>query len=210
MDERRKAEAGAFPEQEITFYSELPPRGGVLEYEDVLEDVGRAARLDRADKALNCLVAGIVILTSQHGERLAGVTIGTLATASQRPPRVSVAIRRDHPACELLLSSGTFAVNFLSEAQRDVCDRFSAAMEDSSRVFDKVEYSRGVSSGAPILQRALGFVECKVAETVENGDHMVILGDVLDGGSLTEGTPLITFGAYKPTSDISDNLSVGS
>lgn len=210
MDERRKAEAGAFPEQEITFYSELPPRGGVLEYEDVLEDVGRATRLDRADKAFDSQVSGVVVLTSQHGDRLAGVTIGSLATASQRPPRVSVAIRRDHPACELLLRSGSFAVNFLSEAQRDVCDRFSAVMDESMQVFDTVEYIRGVSSGAPILQRALGFVECKVAETVESGDHMVILGDVLDGGSLNEGKPLITFGSYKPTSDISDNLSVGS
>lgn len=210
MEERRKAGAGAFPEQEITFYSELPPRGGVMEYQDVLEDVGRAARLDRADKAFDHLVAGIAVLTAQHGDRLAGVTVGTVATASLHPPRLSVAVRRDHPACDLLLRSGSFAVNFLSDEQRDLCRRFSEAMDQSFRLFEAVQYNRGVSSGAPILQQALAFVECSVAETVESGDHMVILGDIQDGGSLNEGKPLITIGSYKPTLDISDNLSVGS
>lgn len=210
MEERRRAEPGAFPEQEVTFFSELPPRGGVMEYQDVLEDVGRAARLDRADKALDNLVAGVVILTAQHGDRLAGVTVGTLATASLHPPRLSVALRRDHPACDLLLASGTFAVNFLSDEQRSLCDRFAEVMDGTQRLFDKVEYSRGVSSGAPILERALGFVECRVAETLETGDHLLIVADILDGGSLNDGSPLIVHGAYKPTLDISDDLSVGS
>lgn len=210
MEERRKAEAGAFPEQEITFYSELPPRGGVMEYQDVLEDVGRAARLDRADKAFDNLVSGIVILTAQHGNRIAGVTVGSLATASLRPPRVTVAVRRDHPACELLQASGTFAVNFLGEAQRDLCRRFAEVVDDTRRLFDEVEYSRGVSSGAPILERALGFVECQVAETLESGDHLVILAEILDGGSLNDGKPLVTQGSYRPTMDVSDNLSVGN
>lgn len=210
MEGRRKAEAGAFPEQEITFYSELPPRGGVMHYEDVLEDVGRATRLDRADKALDLLVAGTVVVTAQAGDRIAGVTACTLATASRRPPRLSVALRRDHPACDLLVASGAFAVNFLGDGQQSLADRFSAAQEPAMRAFDGVEYSRGVSSGAPLLQKALAFVECRVAETLETGDHLLIVADILDGGSLEDGKPLVTVGKYKPTDDLSDGLNVGS
>lgn len=210
MEDRRKAEPGAFPEQEITFYSELPPRGGVLEYEDVLEDVGRAARLDRADKALDGLVNTEAVLTAQEGDRIAGITIASVATASQHPPRLTVALRREHPACDLVLATHSFAVNFLGEAQRDLSARFARPHEESGQAFAGVEYTRGVSSGAPVLQEALGFVECHVADTLESGDHVVILADILDGGSLHDGRPLISIGRYKPTVDISDDLSVGS
>lgn len=210
MEERRKAEAGAFPEQEIIFYSELPPRGGVVEYEDVLEDVGRASRLDRADKAFDQLVAGTVVVTAQQGDRIAGLTAYTVATASRRPPRLSVALRRDHPACELLVASGSFAVNFLGDEQQSLADRFAEDADPAIRAFDEVEYTRGVSSGAPLLLPALGFVECRVVETLETGDHLLIVADILDGGSLNDGKPLIAIGKYKPTVDISDNLSVGS
>lgn len=210
MEERRKAETGAFPEQEITFYSELPPRGGVLEYQDVLDDVGRAARLDRADKALDNMVNTEAVLTAQHGDQVAGLTVGTVATASLHPPRLTVAIRRDHAASDLIRESGTFAINFLDRGQQDLSDRFAALIDEASRPFDGVEYTRGVSSGAPILRRALGFVECQVADTLESGDHLVILADILDGGALRDGQPLISIGRYKPTLDISEHLSVGS
>jgi len=210
MEERRKAETGAFQEQEITFYSELPPRGGVLEYQEVLEDVGLAARLDRADKALDSLVNTEAVLTAQQEDRVAGITVGTVATASLHPPRLTVAIRREHPACGMVLQSGTFAINFLGEGQEGLSERFAAPHDQALGLLAGVEYTRGVSSGAPILQKALGFVECRVAETLECGDHVVIVADLMDGGSLHDGKPLVSIGRYKPTLDISDHLSVGS
>lgn len=210
MEERRKADPAAFSEQEIIFYSELPPRGGVMEYQDVLEDVGRAARMDRADKVLDHLVNTEAVLTTQHGNRISGLTVGTVATASLHPPRLTVAVRRDHPAFEMLIASGTFAVSFLSDQQQRLSDLFAQTMDQAARAFSEVRYSRGVSSGAPILEPALGFVECKVVETMESGDHAVILADILDGGVLHDGKPLVSIGRYKPTLDISDHLSVGS
>jgi flavin reductase (DIM6/NTAB) family NADH-FMN oxidoreductase RutF len=38
------------------------------------------------------------------------------------------------------------------------------------------------STGAPILSAAPAFVECKLVDTVERGDHSVFVAEVVDAG----------------------------
>jgi flavin reductase (DIM6/NTAB) family NADH-FMN oxidoreductase RutF len=38
------------------------------------------------------------------------------------------------------------------------------------------------STGAPVLERAPGFVECRLVESVEVGDHSVFVGEVVEAG----------------------------
>ena len=46
-------------------------------------------------------------------------------------------------------------------------------------------------SGAPVLENAPAWVECKIVEVVEQGDHHIFLGEVVDAGvsSEPEGRP---------------------
>ena len=41
---------------------------------------------------------------------------------------------------------------------------------------------RAGSTGAPVLERVPGYVECSLVETVEKGDHAIIVGEVVDAG----------------------------
>lgn len=206
MAERQKAQSGGFGEQEATFESALPPRGGILDYEDVLSEVGRAARLDRADKALDSLTSTPAILTAQNGPDVAAIVVATLATASQHPPRISVAVRKGSKVYGLIQASGFFAVNFVSDDQQAWIERYGVPHEGDP--FAGVEYDRGVASGCPVLRGALAFIECKVAQSLDVGDHVLFVADLLDGGSLRDGNPLVRNGSYKPTIDTSENSSV--
>jgi flavin reductase (DIM6/NTAB) family NADH-FMN oxidoreductase RutF len=38
------------------------------------------------------------------------------------------------------------------------------------------------STGAPVLERAPAFVECRLVDTVERGDHSVFVGEVVEAG----------------------------
>ena len=50
---------------------------------------------------------------------------------------------------------------------------------------------REAECGAPILVDALAWFECTVAGELASGDHVLVLGKVVDGGLLdVEGSPL--------------------
>lgn len=210
MADQRKAKTGSFEEQAIEFSGELPQRGGVLDYVDVVKEIGTAARLDRADKALDAIVSTVAVLTSHHNVRTMGIVVATIATASQHPPRISVAVRRHHPIHDLIAASGFFALNLLERGQANLETCFTAPPLEGVNQFAGVEYDQGISSGAPILRGSLGFLECRVSSSLDTGDHTVFIGDILDGGMLRDGQPMISQGEYKPTVDISGGFSVGS
>ncbi|HEY9900324.1 MAG TPA: flavin reductase family protein [Pantanalinema sp.] len=210
MAEHRKAKTGSFSEQALEFSAEMPQRGGILEYVDIVKEIGEAARLDRADKALDAVVSSVAVLTAHHDGRSMGIVVATIATASQHPPRISVAVRRQHPVHDLIKESGFFAVNLLERAQGGLEECFTAPPPAGASQFAGVEYDQGVSSGAPILRGALAFLECRVSSALDTGDHTLFIGDLLDGGVLRDGQPMISQGEYKPTIDISKGFSVGS
>ncbi|MBI4352348.1 MAG: flavin reductase family protein, partial [Candidatus Omnitrophica bacterium] len=46
-------------------------------------------------------------------------------------------------------------------------------------------------TGAPILDRAVGFLECEVRQIVEAGDHSVVIGEVVEAEAVKEEPPLV-------------------
>lgn len=194
---RRESHAkGGEPE---SFESEMPARGGVLESSEVLPSAARRASWDRADKAFDVMVNSIAVLTTQNGDDMSGLVVSTVATASQNPPMFTVAVRRSHPAAGLIRASRMLAINFLPEEAQTLLERFGAHAVTGNAQFAGVEYDRGVSSGTPILRSALAFVEGKVVHSIAEGDHTIFVAEVLDGGSLRDGTPMTRQGSYKPT-----------
>jgi 3-hydroxy-9,10-secoandrosta-1,3,5(10)-triene-9,17-dione monooxygenase reductase component len=46
-------------------------------------------------------------------------------------------------------------------------------------------------TGAPILGKAYAYVECKVREIHEPGDHAIVIGEVISAGKRAAGEPLM-------------------
>jgi flavin reductase (DIM6/NTAB) family NADH-FMN oxidoreductase RutF len=57
---------------------------------------------------------------------------------------------------------------------------FKPAARDGQSVSG--EPFRWGSTGAPILERTRAFVECRLVDTVERGDHSVFVGEVVEAG----------------------------
>lgn len=188
---------------EPTFASELPPREGVLEHQEASPAAGRRARLDRADKALARVAGTMAVITARHEGQVASGMLATLATASQDPPRISLALSHHHPVLALIRVQETFAINLLGAHQEAYARSLCGAHAGASSALDGVEYQNGVWSGAPILTGALAFLEGRMVASLDAGDHVVLVADILDGGTLRDGDPLIWSGAYRPTTKLS-------
>jgi len=151
--------------------------------------------LDPAEfrQLLGRFATGVAVVTVHLPDgRPAGMTANSLASVSLKPPLLSLCI--DH-AAELyapLLAARGFVVNILEASQESLSRRFAAKHMDR---FDGVGYHTS-PGGQPVLDGALAWIECAPHATCEAGDHTILIGRLLHGGT-TDGTPLIYFrGGY--------------
>jgi 3-hydroxy-9,10-secoandrosta-1,3,5(10)-triene-9,17-dione monooxygenase reductase component len=67
--------------------------------------------------------------------------------------------------------------------------------------FEGVSYKIG-ANGAPILDGALAYLECKVTTAIDGGDHTIYLGEIEQAETSAEGKPLLFFrGGYRELGD---------
>ncbi len=132
--------------------------------------------------ALRMIPYGLYVLTgeSQDG-RIAAATVNWVAQASFQPPLVSVGVKVDSSAHEIIKSAGAFALNILVQGQAPIAFTFFKTLERSGNTIGGEPFSAG-KTGAPILAHAAAFVECTLVGTLERGDHSVFLGEVVEAG----------------------------
>jgi flavin reductase (DIM6/NTAB) family NADH-FMN oxidoreductase RutF len=120
---------------------------------------------------------GVAVLTvDAEGERL-GLTVGSLVSLSLDPPLVGVAISRHAAMHELLRRAGGFGLSLLAEGQDWLAQHFARGVPPIA-LWHGIA-SREGAAGAPLLVGALGWLECRLADELETGDHTLFVGEVL-------------------------------
>jgi flavin reductase len=111
-----------------------------------------------------------------------GMTANAFTSVSLSPPLVLVCINRQAAIHQAILAAGSFAVSVLSGRQEYVARYFADHSRPRGRnEFDIVGWSRGPSTGAPLINGALAWIECSLAAVHDGGDHSIFVGNVLEG-----------------------------
>jgi flavin reductase (DIM6/NTAB) family NADH-FMN oxidoreductase RutF len=127
--------------------------------------------------ALRHFPAGVTIVTLRAGDQVHGLTVSAFASVSPEPPLVAVIVDHRHTASPLLAQAGTsFAVNVLGEDQAELSNRF-AWLKDEDR-FAAGRWSTA-ETGAPVLEDALAWLDCRIVSHQPAGTHSVYIGEVL-------------------------------
>jgi flavin reductase (DIM6/NTAB) family NADH-FMN oxidoreductase RutF len=137
---------------------------------------------------------GVVIVAAidETGEPT-GMVVGSFTSVSLDPPLVAYLPTRTSGSYARLRTSDYFCVNILAADQQELCARFASRIPDK---FEGVEW-RPAESGSPILAGAVGWIDCRVKQEVEGGDHMIVIADVLSLAVERPTLPLVFFqGGY--------------
>ena len=127
--------------------------------------------------------SGVAVLTVElDGERL-GLTVSSFLGLSLDPPLVGVSVNRQAAMHELLRGAGGFALSLLTEGQDPVAQHFARGVPPIA-LWHGIAVRDG-ETGAPLVDGALGWIECDLAAAHETGDHTLFVGEVrrLERGS---------------------------
>lgn len=126
---------------------------------------------------LGHFATGVTVVTTCEGTRRAGITVNAFTSVSLDPPLVLVCIERTAYIHDILARTGIYAVNLLTAEQRALSECFAGRSAHRDDEFCGLA-SREAVTGAPILEEALAFVDCRVVAAYPGGDHSIFLGQV--------------------------------
>jgi flavin reductase (DIM6/NTAB) family NADH-FMN oxidoreductase RutF len=132
------------------------------------------------DPVLGRVPSGIYILTIGAGERATGMLASWVMQAGFEPPMVSVAVRQERYVAEWITAGQPFVLNLLGEANAELRKHFSRGFEPGQPAFEGLAVSH-CPRGVPILNDALGHIECEPVRHVDSGDHRIFLANVVRG-----------------------------
>ena len=145
--------------------------------DDDLADTG-APTIDSARfrQVLGHFATGIVIVTGMDGDEPVGLTAQSFTSVSLDPPLVGFLPAKSSTSWPRVEKGGGFCVNILSAEQEDVCRAFATSGADK---FRGLGWKPG-PSGSPVLEDVLGWIDCKMDTIHEAGDHLIVIGRVLE------------------------------
>lgn len=126
-------------------------------------------------QTLGRFATGVTVVTTRtdDGQPL-GLTVNSFNAVSLQPPLVLWSLRLDARSLPVFQRATHYVINVLSADQADVCDRFARGRGDR---FAQTPH-RFNPRGMPLLKGALAWLECRHRSQYEEGDHLILVGEV--------------------------------
>ena len=115
-------------------------------------------------------------------------------------PRLVAVISPSNLTHDLIRESGRFAISMLAEGQEEFVPLFGLV---SGRDIDKLDglLLDRTSSGLPVLPGSCGWAEAVIIASIDAGDRMVYLGDIVQQHVYPARSPLRKYAAFERQSD---------
>ncbi|MFO0016772.1 MAG: flavin reductase family protein [Synechococcaceae cyanobacterium] len=120
---------------------------------------------------------GLFICGVAEGQEVNGFTASWVTQGSFEPPLVVVAVRSESTSNGMIQRTRRFSLNVLAADQKDLAAVFFKPQNAVGGRFEAAPYQLG-PLGMPLLDDALGGVECELVGEVAHGDHTVFVAEV--------------------------------
>ena len=131
--------------------------------------------------------APVAVVTAEvDGERF-GLTVGSLVSLSLEPPLAGISIGKDSSSHEPIRRAGGWAASLLGGGQTRIAQHFARSGLPPLALWHGVDVRDGARG--PLVEGALGWLECRTVAEHEAGDHTIFIAEVeaIELGASGEG-----------------------
>jgi len=139
---------------------------------------------DELREVMRRFPAPVALVTMEVEGEWFGLTAGSLVSLSLEPPLVGVSIGKDSSSHEPIRRAGGWAASLLSGLQATVAQHFARSGIPPVALWKGVDVRDG--DRGPLIEGALGWLECRTTSEHDAGDHTILVGEV---ESVELGTP---------------------
>ena len=140
---------------------------------------------------------GVTVVAVEEDGQTHGMTANAVTSVSLDPLLLLVCVEKSASVHDPMMRVGSFAVSILADGQQQLAEFFSTG-DRYDATMGGFPY-RAAGSGSPILDGALGWLDCRLWRQYDGGDHTIAVGEVTEMAlSKPDGAPLLYHaGAYR-------------
>ncbi len=138
-------------------------------------------------RGMRLIPNGVFVVASSHDGETHGFTATWVSQASYRNPLLTVAVDKGHDTYKLIQQSGQLVCNQLTASQVDVAEHFGHRDRPPQSEFFREENGQQV----PVLKDCLAAIFCRVVDTLDARDHVVLLVEAIDSQVFSAEPPLL-------------------
>ncbi|MGB0661477.1 MAG: flavin reductase family protein [Mangrovicoccus sp.] len=141
--------------------------------------------------AFGRFATGVTVVTAPGPDGPVGMTANSFSSVSLDPAMALWCIGKASDRFHVFGTAPRFAIHILAEDQIEISNGFAK----SSAYFDSCAWAPGADE-VPAIEGCLARFDCRLNTAHDAGDHVILVGDVLEV-TLREGAPLLfAGGAY--------------
>ncbi|MCD6368462.1 MAG: flavin reductase family protein [Thermoproteales archaeon] len=150
-------------------------------------------------QALRFIPQPLVIVTAgdpNDPKNRGGMTAAWASRVSWNPPLIMVSIAPSRNTLNFIRKFKCFVVNIVTPSLEEVAYNVFGSL--SSRNVDKFSVAgitpkEAKTITAPVIPTASIVLECRVVNEVEAGDHIMVVGEVVDAYRMSDEKPLVHY-----------------
>lgn len=127
--------------------------------------------------------SGLYVLGSRAGDRRNGMTLNWATQVSTDPKLLAVSVEKAAVTHQLVAEGRSFTLNVVKREDRAIVRKFTKPVEVdlAAMTLNGFPFHDG-PTGAPVLDQAAAWLDCRVTAEVDAGHYTLFLGEVVDCG----------------------------
>ena len=121
----------------------------------------------------------LVLIGSRAGDERNGMTASWVSQLSMDPVLIGVGVDNTALTRRLISEGGSFTVNLWDANDTRVFVKFSKPATDGGQTLNDRPV-RAASTGAPVFEEAIAWMDCAVRHTLDLGTHTLFIGEVVE------------------------------
>jgi len=144
----------------------------------------------RFREVMSSFPSGVVIVTAfGHDGEPRGLTVNAFCAVSLEPPLALACIDKLSNTLPAVRHTDGFTANILAAGRESLARLMATKAKDK---FKTLDWRRSDAGGGPVLEHDIAaYVVCTLKETIEAGDHWILIGHVVEGARIPDVTPLV-------------------
>ncbi len=135
--------------------------------------------------------SGVTVVTCRRDGGIHGMTASSFSSVSMNPPLVLICVDRRNRTHGFIQEQRCFGIHILERKQEEVSNQCAGFRgEEGNQLLDATH--RAEATGAPILDGALAWMDCRLWQEYDGGDHTIFVGEIVAAGA-GEGDPLLWY-----------------
>lgn len=147
--------------------------------------------MDAKKKLLRWIPSGLYVVGVKAGDEVHAFTGSWMSQASMKPPCIMLGVRKDTRSFNMIKDSKVLSISYIRKENAKTLENFFKPVpQNGDRLGEFPFFKR--RTGTPILEEALGFLECEVKHIIDDyGDHAAVIAEVIEAELREDVAPLV-------------------